>query len=125
MDIRDAVGGVGAHRRRRSLQCRWDLAPACVLPTAPRYSVDRCLVRPKTVAHLWPKTSIGGLAQPCGAEATSERKAPANDTVQRSSSLGVVVSDSACHAGGVGSESRRSRDVVSSRTFVVACAELV
>ena len=36
-------------------------------------------------------------------------KGPANEGVQRRSSWGVVVPDSACHAGGRGFESRRSR----------------
>jgi hypothetical protein len=39
----------------------------------------------------------------------ARQKVPANDAVQRSSPLSVVVSDSACHAGGRGFESRRSR----------------
>jgi hypothetical protein len=55
------------------------------------------------------QTSIGRLAQPCGAEDTSERKVTANEPVQRRSSPGVVVPNSACHAGGRGFESRRSR----------------
>ncbi len=40
---------------------------------------------------------------------TSRWKRPANEAVQRTSSPRVVVSDSACHAGGRGFESRRSR----------------
>jgi len=55
------------------------------------------------------QTSIGRLAQPCGAKDTRERKIPANEPVQRCSSPGVVVPNSACHAGGRGFESRRSR----------------
>ena len=55
------------------------------------------------------QTAIRRLAQPCGAEAARERKVPANQRVQRRSSPGVVVPDSACHAGGRGFESRRSR----------------
>jgi hypothetical protein len=55
------------------------------------------------------QTSIGRLAQPCRAEATSEGKVPGNDPVQRRSSPVVAMPDSACHAGGRGFESRRSR----------------
>src|SRR5437764_11352671 len=55
------------------------------------------------------QTSIRRLAQPCGAEAASEPKVPANEDVQRRWAPGVVVPDSACHAGGRGFESRRSR----------------
>jgi hypothetical protein len=57
------------------------------------------------------QTSIERLAQPCGAEDTRERKVPANEPVQRRSSSGVVVPNSACHAGGRGFESRRSRKI--------------
>jgi hypothetical protein len=49
------------------------------------------------------------LAQPCGAALTPELKSPATEPVWRGSSPGVVVLDSACHAGGRGFESRRSR----------------
>jgi hypothetical protein len=55
------------------------------------------------------QTSVGRLAQPCGAALTPELKRPANVAVQRRSSPGVVAPDSACHAGGRGFESRRSR----------------
>jgi hypothetical protein len=55
------------------------------------------------------QTSIRRLAQPRAAEATSGQKVPANDVVQRRSLSRVVVPDSACHAGGRGFESRRSR----------------
>jgi hypothetical protein len=55
------------------------------------------------------QTSIERLAQPCGAGLTPRSKGPANEAVQRSSSPSVVVPDSACHAGGRGFESRRSR----------------
>jgi len=55
------------------------------------------------------QTPIGRLAQPCGTGLTDESKSPANVPVQRSSSPSVVVPDSACHAGGRGFESRRSR----------------
>ena len=55
------------------------------------------------------QTSIGRLAQPWGAESASRSRVPANEHVQRRSSSGVVVPDSACHAGGRGFESRRSR----------------
>jgi hypothetical protein len=41
------------------------------------------------------QTSIRRLAQPCGAEATSERNEPANEPVHTQSSPGVVVPDSA------------------------------
>jgi hypothetical protein len=41
--------------------------------------------------------------------ATSMRKSPAHDFVQTRSALAVIASDSACHAGGRGFESRRSR----------------
>jgi hypothetical protein len=63
----------------------------------------------RIVAHSWPKRRGGGLAQPCGAEVTPRRQVPANDLVRRSSSPSVVVPESACHAGGRGFESRRSR----------------
>jgi hypothetical protein len=49
------------------------------------------------------------LAQPCGAELSSRRKMTANEADQRGLSPDVVVRDSACHAGGRGFESRRSR----------------
>jgi hypothetical protein len=55
------------------------------------------------------QTSVGRLAQTCGAGLTPELKSPANVAVQRRSSPGVVAPDSACHAGGRGFESRRSR----------------
>src|SRR5262245_30030377 len=55
------------------------------------------------------QTSIGRLAQPCEAESPSGRKVPANEAVQRNSSANVAAPDSACHAGGRGFESRRSR----------------
>ena len=58
---------------------------------------------------LVPQTSVRRLAQPCGAEPTAKKIVPANEHVQRRSSSGVVVPDSACHAGGRGFESRRSR----------------
>ena len=55
------------------------------------------------------QTSIGRFAQPCGARLTPELESAANDAVQRSSSPSVFLPDSACHAGGRGFESRRSR----------------
>jgi hypothetical protein len=55
------------------------------------------------------QTLAGRLAQPCEAEAPSEQKSPANEPDPRRSSLSVAVPDSACHAGGRGFESRRSR----------------
>jgi hypothetical protein len=55
------------------------------------------------------QTSIGRQAQPCGAPVRRWLKVPANEAVRWSSSSGVVVPDSACHAGGRGFESRRSR----------------
>jgi hypothetical protein len=55
------------------------------------------------------QTSIGGLAQPCGAGAGPSPKVPANAAVSRTSLLSVALSDSACHAGRRGFESRRSR----------------
>jgi hypothetical protein len=48
------------------------------------------------------QTSVGRLAQPCGAGLTPELKSPANVAVQRRSSPGVVAPDSGCHAGGRG-----------------------
>jgi hypothetical protein len=55
------------------------------------------------------QTSVGRSAQPCGGWATSESKIPANEAVQQGSLSRVVGPDSACHAGGRGFESRRSR----------------
>ena len=55
------------------------------------------------------QTSIRGLAQPCGAERAQQAKEPANEAVLRRSSPSVAVPDAACHAGGRGFESRRSR----------------
>jgi hypothetical protein len=57
------------------------------------------------VAQTW----TGRLAQPCEAASPLALKVPANEAVPRRSSLHVVVPDSACHAGGRGFESRRSR----------------
>jgi hypothetical protein len=48
-----------------------------------------------------------GSTMPSGATLTA--KGPANGLVQRRSSTDIVVPDSACHAGGRGFESRRSR----------------
>jgi hypothetical protein len=64
------------------------------------------------------QTSVGRLAQPCGAGLTPELKGPANVAVQRRSSPGVVAPDAACHAGGRGFESRRSRK----NTCKLACS---
>jgi hypothetical protein len=61
------------------------------------------------VAQTW----TGRLAQPCEAVSPLALKVPANEAVPRRSSLHVVVPDSACHAGGRGFESRRSRLSVS------------
>src|ERR687888_2494129 len=55
------------------------------------------------------QTSMRRLAQPRREGVTVGGKVPANTTVLRSSSSAVVVPDSACHAGGRGFESRRSR----------------
>jgi hypothetical protein len=55
--------------------------------------------------QLVAQTSIGRLET----ESPSARKVPANEAVQRNSSANVAVPDSACHAGGRGFESRRSR----------------
>src|SRR5947199_6596542 len=55
------------------------------------------------------RTSLGRLAQPCGEGATTYSKVPANGCIPNNSSPGVVVPNSACHAGGRGFESRRSR----------------
>ena len=55
------------------------------------------------------QTSIRGLAQPCGAERAQQAKEPATEAVLRRSSPSVAVPDAACHAGGRGFESRRSR----------------
>ncbi len=58
-------------------------------------------------------SSIRGLAQNMRSEIPASEKWPANEAVQSNSSPRVVALDSACHAGGRGFESRRSR---SSRT---------
>jgi len=60
------------------------------------------------MAHSWPKRRLDDSLH---AERSRHRceKVPANDRVQRSSSPDVAVPDSACHAGGRGFESRRSR----------------
>src|SRR5947208_6049531 len=81
------------------------------LPPAARSAGDVASLSMKTRFRgpLVAQTSLGRLAQPCGAEDTSERKVPANEPVQRRSRPGVVVPESACHAGGRGFESRRSR----------------
>jgi hypothetical protein len=50
--------------------------------------------------------TIGSTMRSRGA---TGRKAPVTEAIRRSSSPGVVVPDSACHAGGRGFESRRSR----------------
>jgi hypothetical protein len=47
-----------------------------------------------------------------------EPKAPANDCVQQRLTPGVVASDSACHAGGRGFESRRSRKTPCKSAYV-------
>jgi hypothetical protein len=67
------------------------------------------------------QTSAGRLAQPCGAESAAGQKVPANARVQRRSSSGVVVPDSACHAGGRGFESRRSRPSKCLQTGTFCC----
>jgi hypothetical protein len=76
------------------------LSPGAALSTKARFR-----------GPLVAQTSTGRLAQPCDAGLTGESKSPANEAVQRSSSPSVVVPDSACHAGGRGFESRRSRKV--------------
>ncbi len=94
---------IGAHRkeelkRRSSMDIRhprWSMVGESRLTT----------FRGPLVAQ----TSMRRLAQPCEAGAASGRKAPVNEAIRRSSSPGVVVPDSACHAGGRGFESRRSR----------------
>ena len=61
------------------------------------------------MAHSLAQTSIRRLAQPCEAAVRGWLKVPANEPVRSSSSPRVIVFDSACHAGGRGFESRRSR----------------
>jgi hypothetical protein len=61
---------------------------------------------------LWPmvaQTSTRRLAQPCGAEVPLAVRTPAKRLDQRRCSTDVVAPNSACHAGGRGFESRRSR----------------
>ena len=55
------------------------------------------------------QTPVRRLAQPCGADLAAGRKVPANERDRRRLSLSVEVPESACHAGGRGFESRRSR----------------
>ena len=67
-----------------------------------------------TVERRERPTPVGGVASEAlydrdGAAATSRRKQPANAAVPRSSSSTIVLPDSACHAGGRGFESGRSR----------------
>jgi hypothetical protein len=62
-----------------------------------------------TRGPLVAQTSTGRTAQPCVVGSPSGRKVPASKAVQRRSSPSVAVPDSACHAGGRGFESRRSR----------------
>jgi hypothetical protein len=61
------------------------------------------------VAHSWPKRRLDDWLNHAVRWTPRQRKVPANEAVQRRSSPGVVVPDSACHAGGRGFESRRSR----------------
>jgi hypothetical protein len=93
---------IGAHRneeleRRTSMDIRH-----------PQWSM--LVVTPDNIS--WPTrgpnvdATIGSTMR---SRAASGRKAPVNETIRRSSSPGVVVPDSACHAGGRGFESRRSR----------------
>ena len=97
-----ALPPIGAHLGRRSIGSRRG---------------DRHLAISGRLLPSWPnsrgplvaQTSIGRLAQPSGAGLTRESTSPANEAVRRGSSLGVVLPDSACHAGGRGFESRRSR----------------
>jgi hypothetical protein len=62
----------------------------------------------------WPTRgpNVGGTIGPTrGTESAAGQKVPANEAVERSSSPRVVVPDSACHAGGRGFASRRSRSL--------------
>src|SRR3989441_12771466 len=67
------------------------------------------------------QTSVGRLAQPCGEDVAAQRKAPANGPVQIRLSRSVVALGSACHAGGRGFESRRSRLSVCPANDVFRC----
>jgi hypothetical protein len=99
-------------RRSSSDEARW---------TSATHSGAWRVVTPDNTS--WPtrgRTSMRRLAQPCEAGAPSGRKAPVTEAIRRSSSPGVVVPDSACHAGGRGFESRRSRKVPANRHFPVA-----
>jgi hypothetical protein len=106
---------IGAHRkeeleRRSSMDIRhpqWSMAGRSRLTT----------FRGPLVAQ----TSMRRLAQPCEAGAASGRKAPVTEAIRRSSSPGVVVPDSACHAGGRGFESRRSRSTKPLQTGMFSC----
>jgi hypothetical protein len=82
---------------------------------SPRVGLDRFAVRHRVVYDgkiSWPTRgpnvdwTIGSTMRH---RAGWYGKRPAKDVVQRSTSPSVVVPDSACHAGGRGFESRRSR----------------
>jgi hypothetical protein len=80
------------------------------------------------------RTPAGGSTQPCGTSSPEAPKGPANELGQSRLLPGVPVSESACHAGGRGFESRRSRletllqigiSVVDQDTRAAACGPLV
>jgi hypothetical protein len=83
--------------------------PALVDSPTLQHGVQALSLKTRFHGPLVAQTPVRRLAQPCGGGSAPMRKVPANGAVRRRSWSDVAAPDSACHAGGRGFESRRSR----------------